>query len=200
MSSAPAVIPVGIFNNIIFFIPHHMIVVGYYGITLAVHVSVGLSIRLVRMLFARTFLFMFTDNNLNKCQFSPNLACALILWRSSLGLLMGKFCQFLTQLSACDMSVFSFLDDNLSKFQWIFTKFDMCIDIVDIWFGIAHWQILSIFEQLSARNIIKAGYYRFMFLFILGHEMAGVCSVHIMHMCICGSLCLLNSCCVFCHL
>ena len=28
---------------------------------------------------------------------------ALILWRSALGLLMGKFCQFLTALSACDM-------------------------------------------------------------------------------------------------
>ena len=25
--------------------------------------------------------------------FSPNLVCALILWRSDLGLLMGKFCQ-----------------------------------------------------------------------------------------------------------
>ena len=28
--------------------------------------------------------------------FSPNLACALILWTSGLGLLMGRFCQFLT--------------------------------------------------------------------------------------------------------
>ena len=26
---------------------------------------------------------------------------------------MGKFCQFLTELSACDRSVFSFPDDNL---------------------------------------------------------------------------------------
>ena len=31
---------------------------------------------------------------------------------------------------------FSFLDDNLSKHQWIFTKFGMCIDIVELWFGI----------------------------------------------------------------
>ena len=40
---------------------------------------------------------------------------------------------------------FSFLDDNLSKQQWIFTKYGLCIDIVEIWFGIANGQILSNF-------------------------------------------------------
>ena len=40
---------------------------------------------------------------------------------------------------------FSFPDDNLSKHQWIFTKLGMCIDIVDIWFGIANGQISSNF-------------------------------------------------------
>ena len=40
---------------------------------------------------------------------------------------------------------FSFPDDNLSKHQWIFTKFCMCIDIVEIWFAIANGQISSIF-------------------------------------------------------
>ena len=29
---------------------------------------------------------------------------------------------------------FSFPDDNLSKYQWIFTKIGMYIDIVEIWF------------------------------------------------------------------
>ena len=72
----------------------------------------------------------------------PNLVCALILWRSGLGLLMGKFCEILTELSAGDMSIFSFPDDNLNKRQWIVTKFGMCIDIVEIWFGIANGQIL----------------------------------------------------------
>ena len=37
---------------------------------------------------------------------------------------------------------FSFPDDNFSKYQWIITKFGMCIDIVEIWFGIANGQIL----------------------------------------------------------
>ena len=37
-------------------------------------------------------------------------------------------------------------DDNLSKHQWIFTKLGMCIDIVEIWFGIANGQISSNFD------------------------------------------------------
>ena len=43
---------------------------------------------------------------------------------------MGKFCQFLTELSASNMSVFSFLDDNFSKYQWIFTKLGMCMALI----------------------------------------------------------------------
>ena len=60
---------------------------------------------------------------------------------------MGKFCQFLTELSAHDTSIFSFLDDSLSKYLWTFTKLGMCIDNVEIWFGIANDQILSIFDR-----------------------------------------------------
>ena len=41
-------------------------------------------------------------------------------------------------------SVFLFLDNNLSTWQWIFTKLSiLCIDIVEIWFEIANWQILT---------------------------------------------------------
>ena len=59
---------------------------------------------------------------------------------------MAKFRQFLTELSARDTPIFSFPDDNLSNHQWIFTKLGMCIDIADIWFGIANGQISSIFD------------------------------------------------------
>ena len=59
---------------------------------------------------------------------------------------MGKFRQFLTELSARDTPIFSFPDDNLSKHQWIFIKLGMCIDIVEIWFGIANG------TELSARD------------------------------------------------
>ena len=42
----------------------------------------------------------------------------------------------------------SFPDDNLRKHQCIFTKLGMCIDIGEIWFGIANGQISSNFEGI----------------------------------------------------
>ena len=51
-----------------------------------------------------------------------------------------------------------FLDDNLSK-QWIFTKLGLCIDIVEIWFGIANGQILSNFDGVICT--IHVPYFRF---------------------------------------
>ena len=45
---------------------------------------------------------------------------------------MGKFHQFLTELSAHHMSAFSFTDDNLSNFKLIFTKLGKFIDITEI--------------------------------------------------------------------
>ena len=58
---------------------------------------------------------------------------------------MGKFRQIFTALSAQDMPIFSFPDDNLSKYQGILTKLAICIDIKEIWFGIANGQISSNF-------------------------------------------------------
>ena len=63
-----------------------------------------------------------------------------------MGLLMGKLHQMLTELSAFDKSIFSFLDNSFSKYQLIFTRLSMCIDIVEIWFGIADGHISSIFN------------------------------------------------------
>ena len=54
---------------------------------------------------------------------------------------MDKFRQILMELSARDMPIFSFPDDNLSKHKGIFTKLGMCIDIVEICFGVANGQI-----------------------------------------------------------
>ena len=63
-------------------------------------------------------VFLFPDNNLcNVNGFSSNFICALIWWRSALGLLMGIFVDFLTELSARDTSVFSFQDNNFNKSQ-----------------------------------------------------------------------------------
>ena len=58
---------------------------------------------------------------------------------------MGKFRLILLELSARDTPTFLFLDDNLSNRQYIFTKL-VCIDIVEIWFGIANGQISSNFD------------------------------------------------------
>ena len=63
---------------------------------------------------------------------------------------MGKFRQILTELSAGDTPIFSFPDDNLSKCQGILTKLGTCIDIKKkIWFGIANWQISSMFDRVT---------------------------------------------------
>ena len=53
-------------------------------------------------------------------------------------------CLSVRRMSVCP-SFFSFPDDNLSKHQWSFTKLGMCIDIVEIWYGIANGQISSNF-------------------------------------------------------
>ena len=84
----------------------------------------------VRQSYVHSSVFRFrvlTGVNIN--EFSPNLVCALILWRYGLGLLMGKFRQILTELSARDTPIVSFPDDNLSKYQGILTKLGTCIDI-----------------------------------------------------------------------
>ena len=85
-----------------------MLVAGYYGITLAVCLCVCLSVHL--FLFVCLSIYWVLDDNLiNEHGFSPNLVYAMILWRSGLGLLMGKFHQILTELSAHDISIFLFL-------------------------------------------------------------------------------------------
>ena len=89
---------------------------------------------------------MITWINING--FSPNLVCALILWRSGLGLLVDKFCKILTELSAQDMPIFLFPEDNLCKCQGILAKLGTCIDIKEICFGIANWQISSMFDRV----------------------------------------------------
>ena len=66
------------------------------------------------------------------------------------GIVMGKFRQFLTELSARDTPLFSFPDNNLRKYQWIFTNLSMCIDIVQIWFGIVMGKFCEFLTVLSA--------------------------------------------------
>ena len=173
-------------------------VAGYYGFTLDVHVSVCPSVvHLSVHPSVRPSIFYFlmiTWVNING--FSPNLVCALILWRSGLGLLMdkfgqissnfygvicprhahifhfrtltwvnnkgfqpnllyaltlrrsglgllmGKFCQIFTELSAWDMPIFSFPDNNLSNQTCYIYWYK------EIWYGIANGQISSNFYRV----------------------------------------------------
>ena len=68
-----------------------------------------------------------------------------------MGSLMGKFYKFLTELSSRDTFAFPFLD-KLSNYQWIFTKLAMCINIVEVCFGIANGQILSVFDRVTCQG------------------------------------------------
>ena len=108
---------------------------------------------------------LLADNFGNINGFSPNLVCALILWRSALGLLMGKFHLFLKELFARSTSVFYFQDNNLSKSQWIFTKFDMCIYI--LWRA-ALGLLIGKFRQFLTRVICPR------------HDYGGVLSFHVL--------------------
>ena len=59
----------------------------------------------------------------------------------------GQIWSIFAELSAYNTSLFSFLDDNFSKYQWVLTKFGVCINIVEIWFGIDDGQISSFFDS-----------------------------------------------------
>ena len=92
-------------------------------------------------------LFSLQDDNFSKYQWiftRLDICIALILWRSALRLLKGET-SILTESSARNISIFYSYDNNLNKSQWIFTNFDVCIDIVKICLGIPHGQISSFF-------------------------------------------------------
>ena len=51
-----------------------------------------------------------------------------------------------------------FQDDNLSKYQWIFTTLGKCIDIVELWFWIADEQISLIFDSYLLATLLYFGF------------------------------------------
>ena len=107
----------------------------------------------------RMYFHFWTITLVNVNGLSPNLVCALILWRSALELLMAKYRLFWTELSARNTSVFYFQNNNLSKSQWIFTKFDICVYIVRSALGLLIGKFRQFLTELSARDMIIAGYY-----------------------------------------
>ena len=67
-----------------------------------VQICFGIAIGQILSIFDRglpttpPFFSFRTKSFVNLNGFSPNLICTLILWRSGLGLLIGKFSQFFT--------------------------------------------------------------------------------------------------------
>ena len=63
------------------------------------------------------------------------------------------------------MSAVSFPDNNLSNYQWIFTKLGMYIDIIEASFRIANAQISLIFHRVICPQHISGGILSFHFLY-----------------------------------
>ena len=123
-------------------IPRHYRVAGYYGIRLVVCPSVII----LRMLFSRSLLeYTSMDFHQTWC---VHWYCEDLVWDC----LWANFDNFWQSYLPMTCFLFSFLDDNSSKYQWIFTKPGLCIDIVEICFWIANGQISSILTELSACN------------------------------------------------
>ena len=74
---------------------------------------------------------------------------------------------FLTELSARNTSIFYFQDDNFSNSQWIFTKFDVCIDIMEV----------------SALGLLIGKFRPFLTVICPRHDNGGVLSFHVFFVC-----------------
>ena len=68
-------------------------------------------------------------------------------------------------------SVFSFPDDNLSNFQWLFIKLGLGMNIMEIWIGLLMNNVGQLFTELSALELKKKHIY------ILGYEADPWCGV-----------------------
>ena len=64
------------------------------------------------------------------------------------------------QLLYIHLSVFSFLENDLSKYQWIFTKLGMCIDIVESGLG---WLMGKLHQFLMVLPVLLFHVFNFTF-------------------------------------
>ena len=70
----------------------------------------------LRLSLVRLSILSFLDDNKRKCQLVfTKLSMCIDIVEIGLGLLMDKFCQFLTELSARHTSIFAFPNDSLNK-------------------------------------------------------------------------------------
>ena len=81
------------------------------------------------------------------------VACALILWRSGFGLLMGKFRQIFTELSACGTIMAGYY--SLTFLLVICVKLDILWPPIDI----KHWFPCDNFLSPSSNKIGMMAYW-----------------------------------------
>ena len=113
-----------------------------------------------------TTLFSFLIENFSKShEFSPKLVCALILWRSALGLLMGKFRLFLTELSAHNTSPYF----TLRTITWVNLNVFLS-NLVPVCAFIL-WR--------SALGLLIGKFHQFHWVICLWHDNGGVLSFRI---------------------
>ena len=125
-------------------IPRHMVLAGYYGFALSVCPSVHLS-------YVRPSVISFSDDNLSECKWFFTTLYVHWYWRDLVwDCLWANFVSFWQSYlpATCLMFFSGRYHELISK---DFTKLGVWIDIVEIWFWIANWQLFSIFE-LSAQD------------------------------------------------
>ena len=110
------------------------------------------------------FVFLFWDDNLSIQMIFIKLGMCIDtveVWF----VMTNEQISSIFELSACNMSIFRFLDNYLSKSQWIFTKLDMYIDIVESGLGLLMGKFHLFLTELSLHNRIMAAVYGFTFFF-----------------------------------
>ena len=105
--------------------------------------------------YDRPSVFSFPHDNLSKCRVFFKLGVFIGIVEIWFGIVNGQISSILTELSARDTSLFSFPDDNFSKYEWIFTKIGVYNDIVGILFGIDDGQISSIFDRFICPRRVR---------------------------------------------
>ena len=98
-----------------------------------------------------------------------------------LGLLMGKFLSIFDRVICPQGFVYLFPKNNHSKYLLAFTKLGICIDIVEIWFGISIRQISSIFDRVTAGDMIVFHVFYFL-LFLHFHSCSSFFPVPLFHL------------------
>ena len=109
-------------------------------------------------------IFLFPDDNSSKYQWIfTKLGMFFDILDTWLWIANGQISSVLTELSACNTSIFSFADNS----KLIFTNLDMYIDIVGSGLGLIIGKFYQFLINLSASDMIRAWYYCFTFLFCI---------------------------------